>query len=272
MNAVHFRTGKHEGLWNMAFDKYMMEQVRDGRWDFILRTYGWKPACVSIGKLQKRDSEIDCDRLLRDGYHIVRRPTGGRAVWHETELTYSIVAGIEHPLVSGSISEALRKVSMPMVKAMNILDIPVSVSSSDRHRAGGPRIQSNPCFTSHGKWEVGTPDGRKLVGSAQARSRGIFLEHGSILFLNDQMKILDYLPQNTSSNQKNVLAHHLKVGIACVWEFKPDLEMRDMENALHSSFADAIGEDLHYSDFETLDEKRLKELLSECRNEIQEKA
>ncbi|MCK4504165.1 MAG: lipoate--protein ligase family protein [Candidatus Aegiribacteria sp.] len=271
MKAVHFRTGKHEGLWNMAFDKYLMEQVRDGRWSFVLRTYGWEPACVSIGKLQNRDSEINCDLLLRDGFNVVRRPTGGRAVWHETELTYSIVAGIEHPLVSGSISEALMKVSVPMVKAMNILDIPVSVSSTDRHRTGGPRMRSNPCFTSHGKWEVGTPDGRKLVGSAQARSRGVFLEHGSILFLNDQMKILDYLPHTTSTHHKNILAHHLKEGIACIWEFKPDLKMLDMENALHSSFKDVLGEDLHYSDFEALDRKRLNELLSECRNEIQKK-
>ncbi|MCK4672096.1 MAG: lipoate--protein ligase family protein [Candidatus Aegiribacteria sp.] len=255
----------------MAFDKYLMELVRVGRWDFVLRTYGWEPACVSIGKLQNRNSEINCDLLLRDGYHVVRRPTGGRAVWHETELTYSITAGIEHPLVSGSISEALRKVSMPMVNAMNILDIPVSVSSSDRHRAGGPRMKSNPCFTSHGKWEVGTPDGRKLVGSAQARSRGVFLEHGSILFLNDQMKILDYLPHTTSTHQKSILAHHLKEGIACLREFKPDLEMLDLENALHSSFEDVLGEDLQYSNFEALNGERLNELINECRNEIQEK-
>ncbi len=272
MKAVHFRTGKHEGLWNMAFDKYLMEQVRDGRWSFVLRTYGWEPACVSIGKFQKRDSEINCDLLLRDGYHVVRRPTGGRAVWHETELTYSVAAGLEHPLVSGSISETLKRISRPMVKAMNILDIPVSVSSSDRHHAGGPRMQSNPCFTSHGKWEVGTPDGRKLVGSAQARSRGVFLEHGSILFMNDQLKILDYLPHTTSTHQKDILAHHLKEGIASVREFKPDLEMPDMENALHSSFKDTLGEDLHYGDFKSLEGKRLNELISECRNEIQEKA
>ena len=271
MKAVYFRTGKHEGLWNMAFDKYLMELVRDGRWNFVLRTYGWDPACVSIGKLQNLDSEINIDLLHRDGYHVVRRPTGGRAVWHETELTYSITAGLEHPIVSGSISEALRKVSMPMVKAMNILDIPVSVSSSDRHRAGGPRIKSNPCFTSHGKWEVGTPDGRKLVGSAQARSRGVFLEHGSILFLNDQMKILDYLPQTTSTRHKSILAQHLKDGIACVWEFKPGLEMLDMENALHSSFKDALGGDLHCSDFKALEGKRLNELINECGNEIQKK-
>ena len=271
MKAVHFRTEKHEGLWNMAFDKYLMEQVRGGRWSFVLRTYGWEPACVSIGKLQSLDSEINTDLLHSSGYHVVRRPTGGRAVWHETELTYSITAGIEHPLVSGSISEALRKVSKPMVEAMNILDIPVSVSSSDRHRAGGPRMKSNPCFTSHGKWEVGTPDGRKLVGSAQARSRGVFLEHGSILFLNDQMKILDYLPHTASIRQKSILAQHLKEGIACVREFKPDLEMLDMENALHSSFENTLGEYLHYCDFSTLEGKRLNELVSECRNEIQEK-
>lgn len=194
----------------------------------------------------------------------MRRPTGGRAVWHETELTYSIVALSSHPAVSGSISEALKKTATPMVKAMNSLGIDVTASPSEKHRAGGPRTASNPCFTSHGRWEVGTPDGRKLVGSAQARSRGVFLEHGSILFENDQIKILDYLPERTPSGLKEILRRHLNEGIACVHEFKPDLEIRDMEDALHRSFSEIAGSDLEYLPCEQLEGKRLTELEYEC--------
>ena len=252
----------------MAFDRYLMELVRENRWDFVLRTYGWVPACVSIGRLQNTQREIDSESLIADGYGLVRRPTGGRAVWHETELTYSIVAQTDHPAVSGSLSEALRKTAAPMVRAMNSLGIKVAVSPTEKHRAGGPRKTANPCFTSHGKWEVGTPDGRKLVGSAQARSRGVFLEHGSILFKNDQLKILKYLPENTSPELKAILMQHLTDGIACIHEFAPNLEILDMENALHESFSDIAGDTLEYLPHEELDFERLAEFERECRNDI----
>jgi len=252
----------------MAFDKLLMELVRENRWDFVLRTYGWGPACVSIGKLQKVQREIDSEKLIADGYGFVRRPTGGRAVWHETELTYSIVASADHPAVSGSISEALRKTAAPMVKAMNSLGIEVAVSPREKHRAGGPRKAGNPCFTSHGKWEIGTPDGRKLVGSAQARSRGVFLEHGSILFENDQLKILNYLPEDTPPGLKEVLRQHLTDGIASIHEFNPDLEIRDMENALHESFSCIAGDSLAYLPHEELEAGRMRELERECGNDI----
>ncbi len=252
----------------MAFDRLLMELVRENSWDFVLRTYGWDPPCVSIGRLQKAHREIDAERLVADGYGLVRRPTGGRAVWHENELTYSIVAQTDHPAVSGSIGEALRKTAAPMVGAMNSLGIEVAVSPTDKHRAGGPRSVTNPCFTSHGRWEIGTPDGRKLVGSAQARSRGVFLEHGSILFQNDQLKILDYLPENTPPGLKETLRQHLTEGIACIHEFDPCLEMIDMENALHESFSETTGTALEYMPHEELESEHLIELERECSNDI----
>ena len=252
----------------MAFDRYLMELAGENRWDFVLRTYCWNPACVSIGRLQDTQREIDSKSLIADGYGLVRRPTGGRAVWHETELTYSIVAKTDHPAVSGSISEALKKTAAPMVKAMNSLGIEVAVSPAEKHRAGGPRKAANPCFTSHGKWEIGTPDGRKLVGSAQARSRGVFLEHGSILFENDQLKILDYLPENTPPGLKDILSRHLTDGIACIHELDPGLEIPDMEIALHESFSDIAGDTLEYMPYEELESERLAELERECGNDI----
>jgi len=155
-----------------------------------------------------------------------------------------------------------------MVEAMNSLGIMVSVSPTEKHRTGGPRTAANPCFTSHGKWEVGTQDGRKLVGSAQARSRGVFLEHGSILFENDQLKILDYLPRNTAESLKNTLRKHLTEGIACIHEFDPNIEISDMENALHDSFSSIAGNPLESISYEELETERFGELECECENDI----
>jgi lipoyl(octanoyl) transferase len=252
LKRVYVTTGRHSGAWNMAFDRYLMEMVRSGTFGFVLRTYGWEPACVSLGRLQKVEREIAREKLLSDGYGLVRRPTGGRAVWHETEITYSIVAPVDHPMVTGSISEALRKTSAPMTKALGSLGIEVDANSSENHRAGGPRMAANPCFTSHGKWEVGTPDGRKLVGSAQARSRGVFLEHGSILLENDQLKILDYLPEAVSPGTRETLRHHLTEGIATIREFRADVEEEHLEEAIYTAFRQELAAELPRLSFRDL--------------------
>lgn len=241
MRVVRFSTGEHPGPWNMAFDRLLMEQVRLGRWDFVLRTYGWTPACVSIGKLQDVSREVDRTALEAAGFGLVRRPTGGRAVWHETELTYSVTARLDHPMVAGPVSEALRKVAAPLADALRRLGIAVSLSPVERHSFAGPREPANPCFTSHGSWEVGTPDGRKLVGSAQARSRGVFLEHGSILLENDQPKLLDFLPVPLPSEVRTRLAGRLREGIATLREFSPDLTPDAVEGALAAAFSEALG-------------------------------
>jgi len=245
-----------------------MELIRAKKLDFVLRVYGWNPPCVSIGRHQTLIREIDMEKLIGDGFGIVRRPTGGRAVWHETELTYSIAARLDHPLVSGSISDALRKTSGPMIDAIKSLGIDVAAKPLEKHTTGGPRTAANPCFTSHGKWEIGTPDGKKLVGSAQARSRGVFLEHGSILLKNDQLKILDYLPVGTPPGYKTAVRHHLETGIACLHEFKPDLEITEMRNALRISFCKALSSDLKHLPYDKFLTERFRELECEYRNEF----
>ncbi|MBN2609288.1 MAG: lipoate--protein ligase family protein, partial [Candidatus Fermentibacteraceae bacterium] len=131
-----------------------------------------------------------------------------------------------------------------------------------------PRMETNPCFTSHGKWEIGTKDGRKLVGSAQARSRGIFLEHGSILLENDQLKILDYLPEGISPKLMEVLRDNLSNGIASLREFRPGLTPEEMEEALHCSFSSALGADLERFPHEGLHGSRLRELVKDCMNDL----
>lgn len=263
MRSAFFSTGAHTGAWNMAFDRLLMEEVREYRWDLVLRVYGWEPACVSIGKLQDPDREVDRSALSTAGIGLVRRPTGGRAVWHQTEVTYSVTARVDHPLVSGPVSEALKKVAQPLAEAVRCLGIPVSLGPAERHHAGGPREPANPCFTSHGRWEVGAVDGRKLIGSAQARSRGVFLEHGSILLENDQIRLLDFLPRPMRSTATPRLRAHLKGGIATLREFLPGLEVGDVERSLFRSFSQVLDGGLQEADPATLEGPRLDLLTSE---------
>lgn len=129
-------------------------------------------------------------------------------------------------------------------------------------------MEANPCFTSHGRWEIGTSDGRKMVGSAQARNRGVFLEHGSILFGNDQPKMLEYLPETVSPRLREMLESHLSTGIACLCEFSPGLTVEEMENALRQAFSEALGEEIEEYPYRELQGSRLRELEMECRDDL----
>lgn len=225
------------GFANMAIDLCSMQLVSSGKADMIFRTYLWQPHCLSIGRFQKPEKEANVKKLLADGFHIVRRPTGGRAVWHGYELTYSLVAKETHPFVSGSISESLAKVAQILVSALVDCGVPARLNSADRELYSSSRA-FNPCFTSHGRSEVMTEDGRKLIGSAQARSKGVFLEHGSIIFKNQQMKAAEYLPEGVSETLKNKMSQLLENAVGSVLEYNKHLTTEILADKLHSRFAE----------------------------------
>ncbi len=248
------------GELNMAVDRLLMEMAGEGELDFAVRVYGWSPACVSLGRHQDPDREVDRDSLASAGVDLVRRPTGGRAVWHETEVTYSVVAALDHPLVSGSVTEALRKVSAPLAAALGGLGFPVRTSPADRHSLGGGTSGANPCFTSHGRWEVGSSDGRKLVGSAQARSAGAFLQHGSIPLRNDQPRLAEHLPRSVPEERRRLIGELLESGTASLRERLPHATHEIVSAAVLESFGEAVGGRPEPLSPDDLDRGRLEEL------------
>jgi len=260
---LHFiSSGARPGAWNMAMDRYLVERVSEGRLGLVLRTYGWSPPCVSIGRFQDPLREVDPEVLRSRGIGIVRRPTGGRAVLHSSEVTYSVVAPEGHPMVSGPIEESLRKVASPLVDAIRSLGIDAGVNRADRHLAGRGASQ-NPCFTSHGRSEITTGDGRKLVGSAQARTRGVFLEHGSILLDNDQPAMASLLPSSVEEGRRSLLRDRLSRGTGSLRESLPDLGPEAVERALAEAFACASGEEMESIDPGDLETDRFRELEEE---------
>jgi lipoate-protein ligase A len=224
------------GFVNMAVDLCSMKLVEEKKADVVFRTYMWMPHCLSIGRFQKPEKEADVERLLADGYHIVQRPTGGRAVWHGHELTYSLVAAVSNPLVSGSIIESIEKVASIITAGLKQSGVSALLNSKSRELTSSGRI-FNPCFTSHGRSEIITVDGRKLVGSAQARSRGVFIEHGSILFTNQQTRAVDYLPLEASEEQRATMREVLQLGVGTVLEYNPALTPERLAECLHNQFA-----------------------------------
>lgn len=167
--------GLLSGCENMATDEAIAALFgADGQQTPTLRLYGWDRPSISVGFLQ------DARQFEGMGLPVVRRITGGRAVLHYKELTYSIVAGTSHPLFSGGILSSYRLISGSIVSALNGYGINALLSSKKAGRAA-----QAACFDAPSKFEV-LVDGRKLAGSAQRRLRDSFLQHGSILFEIDE--------------------------------------------------------------------------------------
>lgn len=163
-----------EPAWNMAVDEAIFISYLEGKSPPTLRFYGWSPATVSVGYFQNVGREINIDRLNLKGYGLVRRNTGGRAVLHDRELTYSIVAGAKEGLPDNLI-ESYLYISKAFAYALQDLGVKAEINQgADKYATSGA------CFESPSWYEI-TVNGRKIMGSAQLRQKTSFLQHGSIL-------------------------------------------------------------------------------------------
>ncbi len=175
-------TGHRSPAENMAIDEAILIAHSEGRVPPTLRFYGWNPPTLSIGYFQRAEQEIDLPALAARGYGFVRRSTGGRAVLHDKELTYSLVVSESYRGISGSITEAYRTLSMGLLHGFRNLGLEaemVTPCCKDRPAAGSKRDGSPACFDSPSWYEL-VVEGRKIAGSAQLRTKGVVLQHGSI--------------------------------------------------------------------------------------------
>ena len=162
----------------MAVDEVLLGAARDG--GSTVRFYRWEPGCLSFGRNQVARGRYDSDAIRRAGVDVVRRPTGGRVVFHHREITYSLAAPTE---VWGSLKACYVRINRALTGGLTRLGVPASVVGQTD--AGAPRPTTRACFRDPVTGEV-TAGGRKLVGSAQWRDDGAFLQHGSILLHDDQ--------------------------------------------------------------------------------------
>jgi lipoate-protein ligase A len=170
------------GAWNMAVDAALMDGVRGGA-PPVLRFYRWDPPCLSLGRNQPAAGRYDLDALRAAGVEVVRRPTGGRAVLHHRELTYSVVAADG---ALGGPRAAYAAINRALVAGLRRLGVAAALQPRTGARAAAPSLA--PCFKEPAEGEV-VVGGRKLVGSAQFREGGVLLQHGSLLLEGDQREV-----------------------------------------------------------------------------------
>jgi len=167
---------------NMAIDEAILQQHAAGKVPPTVRFYTWNPATLSIGYFQKAAKEINLEEVQKRQLGFVRRATGGRAVLHDKELTYSVIVSEAHPRMPSSVTEAYKVISMGLLHGFQNLGLDaemVSLASEEekeKYRSPG----SSACFDSPSWYEL-VVEGKKVAGSAQTRQRGVILQHGSIL-------------------------------------------------------------------------------------------
>ncbi len=179
---------KYSAAWNMAIDEAMMIAHQEQRVPPTLRFYGWEPAALSIGYFQKVEKEVDRAELARQGLELVRRLTGGRAVLHDQELTYSIVVSEKDPILPPSVSASYRALSQGLVAGFRILGLQAELAPPQSTASLGTAA----CFDTSSDYEL-VLEGKKVAGSAQVRKQGVVLQHGSILLEVDLERLMAVL-------------------------------------------------------------------------------
>ena len=168
------------GAENMACDLALMDRARRTG-EAVLRVYSWREPTLSFGRNQKT-AGYDRGALERTGIAVVRRPTGGRAILHHREITYSVTA----PAADGEpIAAAYDWINGLLLRALRMLGVQAMIAMPSGR---APAPDANPCFAEPTAGEI-ILGGRKLVGSAQYREAGALLQHGSILISDDQSSL-----------------------------------------------------------------------------------
>jgi lipoate-protein ligase A len=236
---VIVETEPRTGAWNMAIDEAIALAVVTGAAPPTLRLYQWRPPCLSLGRRQPLDG-VDLARCRADGVDVARRPTGGWAILHTDELTYSVAALPDDPRAAGPILDAYRRLSAGLVDGLRRLGAPVAMSPVD---PGGTHNLSAACFEVPSAYEL-TVGPRKLMGSAQARRAGYVLQHGSLPLRGDIARVAEYLAYPDEA-ARDGLRRHLRERASTLGEVlgRP-VAFDEAARALRDGFAAALTLDL----------------------------
>lgn len=232
---------------NMAIDEAIFICVKRGISPPTLRLYGWKTPSVSIGYFQDPAQELNMDTIRKEGYEVVRRPTGGRAIFHEEEITYSVSATIDVHKDFETLSTTFLTISRCFLRALELIGIKAELASLKKGNKG-----SSLCFSSTSLYEI-CVNGEKLIGSAQRRDGSSFLQQGSFLIGFDFEKNSKIFPDLYSSKYRHKIGYLKKY-------ISRNLELKVIEEAIVKGFEEELGARLIKSKITDEEKKVAKQL------------
>ncbi len=224
-------TGARDGATNMAMDEAILEAVTP-----TLRFYAWDPPCLSLGFSQSA-RDVDRRACSERGWEIVRRPTGGQAILHVDEFTYSVCAPQSEARVAGGIVESYGRLVAGLLAGLKLLGLESArAEAAHAQQEGG----SGPaCFAGPARYEV-TVGGRKLVGSAQSRRLGGVLQHGTLPLKGDIGRILDGLAFEDSGERFAARSHLCDRALTLETALSRTVEYAQVSEAMAAGFAQAL--------------------------------
>ncbi|MGZ9233891.1 MAG: lipoate--protein ligase family protein [Anaerolineales bacterium] len=228
-------TPPKRGAWNMAVDEAILERIGQGESLPTLRLYAWDPACLSLGHTQPF-ADVDTARLKERGWDVVRRATGGRAILHTDELTYSVTGSAEEPVLTGGVLESYNRLAQALFLAVKELGLPVEIKE---RKTNDNSIPNPVCFEVPSTYEI-TVNGKKLIGSAQARKKEGVLQHGSLPLTGDLTRICQALtfenePARQTASQRlltKATTVESALGRVVTWETAAQAFVRAFETQL----------------------------------------
>lgn len=256
----------YDGAMNMAIDEAMTIAYNEGKSKPTLRFYTWNPYCLTMGYFQKSD-EIDFKACKENNIDVVRRITGGRAVLHENELTYSIITGEDNPLMDKSINLSYRFISEGIVKGLNLYGIEVDKLNKGE-RIGRDNL-SAACFNAHSSYEI-CINKKKIVGSAQNRKSGVILQHGSIILNFDVNKLFNFIKSEDDNKKKRLINLTSKKASGIENETNLKIDIYELEKCIIQGLREQFNVDFieeEISDYEiNLANKLYKKYISDEHN------
>jgi lipoate-protein ligase A len=252
------RTPAAPGAWNMAVDEAILQHVTTGKARPTLRLYAWEPACLSLGYAQP-SGDADRQALEANGWQMVRRLTGGRAILHTDELTYSVCGPDDNPILAGGILKSYQRLSRAILHALDLIGLQVNALPKE-DAPKGP--QTDPvCFEVPSNYEI-TAGGKKLVGSAQARRKGGVLQHGTLPLYGDLSRITQALVFHSNEKReeaaRRLLARATTVETAL--ELRPTWDQA--ANAFEQAFSEQLGLQFEPGELTPQETARAEELMA----------
>jgi lipoate-protein ligase A len=245
-------TPPSNGAWNMAVDESILERIGRGEASPTLRLYAWHPPCLSLGRAQSFN-DADAPRLKANGWEVVRRLTGGRAILHTDELTYSVIGSADEPAFAGGVLESYNRIAQALLFAVRELGLPVEM------KAGHVSSAINPvCFEAPSAYEI-IVNGKKLIGSAQARRRDGVLQHGSLPLAGDLTRVCQALTFTNEAERELAAQRLLKRATTMASAWGEEINWETVAQSYVRGFETQLGirferEELSASESERADE------------------
>ncbi|MFZ5651676.1 MAG: lipoate--protein ligase family protein [Bacillota bacterium] len=262
MNWRLLDTGRRSGFDNMAIDEAILMAHSRGRNPPTLRFYGWDPPALTLGYFQKPADTVDFEACGRLGIDVVRRPTGGRAILHHREVTYSVIARDNNPLVAGTVEQSYLRLSRGLLMGLRKLGADVALNEARRPAGKGPA-----CFDSPALYEM-VVNGRKLAGNAQCRREGCVLQHGALPIVNDSRTLFQILRFPSEEEREEQRLNFSRSAISLEEALGRPVHPGEVTEALARGFAEALEIQLVPGDL-TDEEMEIAEKLSKEKYRVQ---